>query len=739
MATDSLHLDADQLLSHSAWVRALARNLLADDALADDVVQDTWVAALGRAPRHPSRARAWLAAIAANLARSQRRERARRAARERAYAVAERVPSAAEIVEQEAERKRVVDAVMALGEPYREILLLRFWCDLDPSAIARRLRIPASTVRNRLRRALASVRAALERERPGETRRTLQVLVALSAPSGQLAASGGAATCVSGVLAMTAKTKLVAAAVLLGVTGITAWMIVPERPAIAAPENAIPEIVESARADGAELAPTEARDRSAVEPSAPRTPVAPAPAPGARGAAFDPGIVLVGVVHDPAGEPIDGATVVLRNARGEERTATAQGDLGFVLARLAPGTWEVRCRAPRYREAVQTLALAAAQEQIAFTLEPAVMLRVRIVTPDGKPLQEALEKGEHAVSFLLRDTLFPIATAAPPGPTIPWISHRDAFGVATIRPPSGDERRSGEFVLQCDMSLPVHVSAVLRDRVLATQRVDAPTDEVTLVVAPSEVAALATTVRLTVIDAATGQGLDGARIALANGASSSSGMRPQAGGVFELRGEAFGSLTLWIHADGYEQRCLTAQPDPGATVDFGTVALQRAATLSGRVRSPDGGCPAWMYVWPLEVVRPDQPLVTTMVFYEAGKDGAFTADVAASRQLVIVAPRNGEGLAARVVDLSGGPVRDLEIAVRPGVRVTIDPQFAGGTVLRIVDAQGLPLWSELASRQRRTVNLAAGDYTLEAYAGRELKRSVSFTVAAQPISVRIGP
>jgi hypothetical protein len=127
-----------------------------------------------------------------------------------------------------------------------------------------------------------------------------------------------------------------------------------------------------------------------------------------------------------------------------------------------------------------------------------------------------------------------------------------------------------------------------------------------------------------------------------------------------------------------------------------------------------------------------------MVFYEAVKDGTFTADVAAARQLVTVEPRNGEGLAAKVVDLSSGAgVRDLEIAVRPGVRVTIAPDLEGGTVLRILDAQGLPLWAQLAARDRRTVNLSAGAYTLEAHTARGLLKSVPFTVGAQPIAVRI--
>ena len=40
-----------ELLQHSSWLRRLAREILNDASLADDVVQRTWLAALRRPPR----------------------------------------------------------------------------------------------------------------------------------------------------------------------------------------------------------------------------------------------------------------------------------------------------------------------------------------------------------------------------------------------------------------------------------------------------------------------------------------------------------------------------------------------------------------------------------------------------------------------------------------------------------------------------------------------------------------
>ena len=66
-------LDRDQLLAHAQFVRALARQLVGDDVLADDLAQDTWVAALSRGPRHGERLRSLFAAIKRNFSRQARR------------------------------------------------------------------------------------------------------------------------------------------------------------------------------------------------------------------------------------------------------------------------------------------------------------------------------------------------------------------------------------------------------------------------------------------------------------------------------------------------------------------------------------------------------------------------------------------------------------------------------------------------------------------------------------------
>ncbi len=132
--------DVPTLLDHDAKLRRLARALIADASKADDVVQRAWVAAV----RHRSDANgprnllAWLLGAVRRLAREQFRGDTRRERREAKVASTGASPSTLEIVEREAARRAVLNAVLGLAEPYRETLLLRFYEGLPPREMAPR-------------------------------------------------------------------------------------------------------------------------------------------------------------------------------------------------------------------------------------------------------------------------------------------------------------------------------------------------------------------------------------------------------------------------------------------------------------------------------------------------------------------------------------------------------------------------------------------------------------------------
>lgn len=157
--------EVDRLLANSGWVHALARQLLADAGLAEDAVQDTWVAALRSAPGTAS-SRPWLARVVRNFARQRARSETARTERERAVARPEPLPPASEVAERAELHGRLVRAVLAVEEPFRSALLWRYFEELPAEEIARRSGIEPATVRSRLKRGRERLRELLT-ERDG--------------------------------------------------------------------------------------------------------------------------------------------------------------------------------------------------------------------------------------------------------------------------------------------------------------------------------------------------------------------------------------------------------------------------------------------------------------------------------------------------------------------------------------------------------------------------------------------
>ncbi|MBL9079526.1 MAG: sigma-70 family RNA polymerase sigma factor [Planctomycetes bacterium] len=164
MATsDSPEPRMDDLLRQTRWLHRLARALGADEALAHDLVQDTFQQALRDRRGGWRDVRAVLATMLRRRARRWlRRERERPAVEARAGAVAA-APATDEVVVQATVHRDVVDAVLALGEPYRTTILLRFLQDLSIHDVAHRTGVPLATARSRVQRGLGQLRERLDR------------------------------------------------------------------------------------------------------------------------------------------------------------------------------------------------------------------------------------------------------------------------------------------------------------------------------------------------------------------------------------------------------------------------------------------------------------------------------------------------------------------------------------------------------------------------------------------------
>src|SRR6266567_5495371 len=145
----------EELLAHAGWLRRLAVSLVGAGGGAEDLVQDTWLAALRHPPRRPGPLRPWLAQVLRNLVRMRHRAgNVRRDHRDKVeWLEAERgAPPSPEALLDRFEMERLLGRLVAeLEEPYRTTVLLRYSEGLSAADIARHQGLPAATVRWRLK------------------------------------------------------------------------------------------------------------------------------------------------------------------------------------------------------------------------------------------------------------------------------------------------------------------------------------------------------------------------------------------------------------------------------------------------------------------------------------------------------------------------------------------------------------------------------------------------------------
>lgn len=152
----------DAALADLQWLRGLAAVLALDADDADDLVQETLVAAWSKPPSEAAGLRPWLASVLRNRFRMLRRGRARCDVREQS------APPTATSVDPEDTLQRfealrlLVDELEALSADDRMLVVRRFFDGESAAEIARTLDLPAATVRSRIHRSLQHLRQRLD-------------------------------------------------------------------------------------------------------------------------------------------------------------------------------------------------------------------------------------------------------------------------------------------------------------------------------------------------------------------------------------------------------------------------------------------------------------------------------------------------------------------------------------------------------------------------------------------------
>lgn len=382
------------LLAQTAWIRALARSLVADVELAEDLVQDAWVAALERPPRADRSVRGWLATVLRNRSSDLGRERGGRARREQAAARDEALPSAHDVVEKAALQRALVGAVLELDEPFRTTVLLRFFEDLPQREIARRMQTTTATVNSRLTRALEKLRDRLARG--GGRGAWLQALLPL------LGEPTVAPVALLGIPVMKLTTAAVVTASVL--VGVVLWRSTSGETRA---ERSVPELATSTppRAPGertaSALIPEPAAEPEQARSAGERT-VVPAPAsPAASVPAREDSTARIvrGRVLDAFGHGLAG--IALRLDAGvpgsDSRCTSAAGGWFEIGVRGSAET--VLAADPRYATVLAGMARVLGETQALVVVAPRIELAGRVLDESGAPVVGATVELELPADF----------------------------------------------------------------------------------------------------------------------------------------------------------------------------------------------------------------------------------------------------------------------------------------------------------------------------------------------------
>lgn len=438
-----------------------------------------------------------------------------------------------------------------------------------------------------------------------------------------------------------------------------------------------------------------------------------------------------GALLSPALVPIRGvwySGVSVTDQAGARTHCGIDRDASYSFTAPAFGTYWLTAAAEGYRGQSVVIELTPEEPVVRadFILQDAVMLRIRLVTPEGGDVFQALRdmKAPSSASHLV-----PVATAENPGPRFNevfgslnnhfGIGHFWDYGPRVAGLPPGT---MGLLVLDGD--LPAWVSLVHYHTVLESQRVAPGQDEVVFVVSPESLLAGLATVQVQLLDAASGLPVDDAMVSLQGHGGYEREVSTAWGGVAVLKDRMPGLYELSVRADGFERVRLPVDALPGEVTDLGVVELARETTLQGFVFDGDGKpLAAGFTIGLVDAVDGTIRWLRDDTF-ESEADGSFQVRGLGLHEYVIrsdnqasINPEVSAGIewvsGLISCDLRSGSLAAFDIHMRPASKIVL--QVAGGRGdgmrFRVLEESGREL---LASRfygpSPRSLSLPPGKY-----------------------------
>lgn len=425
----------------------------------------------------------------------------------------------------------------------------------------------------------------------------------------------------------------------------------------------------------------------------------------------------------------------------------------YAIAGLAAGKYTVSARAEACRPVEESFELRADRPQVEkdFRLPRCAVLRVRVDTPEGKPL---FADGDSEY----RSEIVPVATKDPPGPHVYEVvgSLNNPFGVGQFwqSAPGGEALPPdcvGVVLVHAD--LPVFVSLVFCHAVLQTQRADPGAEEVAFVLSPEDVHASLGSLRAQIVEAANSAPIEGADLSLDGGPRGGGGARSGADGLAKIDGAKPGRFQLQVRKQGYEHIVRTVDIEPGQETDLGTIALARGVTA--KIRVVDGlGNPTSASFLIGNLSRSGGRVEIDDFGGDSSKADGTLEFSNLGRKLYVLRTTNHDAVydgdhpvspwvsGCVLLDMTSGEVRDMEIRLKPavGLAIRVEGGAADGLRFAVLDSGGIPLVRDrFYGSAARPLRLPAGSYRVElrdkddnVIGGRDV------TLASEPVELAIG-
>lgn len=421
----SSELGLDRLIQDGAWLRRFVGSLVASQDV-DDVVQSTWLAAVEEPGAVRGSVASWLRGVSTNVARMLHRSRHRGArALGRLHAAGE-APATADVVAGLEVQRAVSEALLALPEPTRTILVLRYQQGLSPATIAPRVGLKVDAVRQRLHRGREAVRERLHERFGADWRGSAAIAAFVRRPEVAATPAFGAAILVGIVAAATLVLAILPAS-------IDSAAPPQHEDAMVIARRDVPAAADVANAT-AVVAPTE-RALVASAAQEPSTPAASSPSPGTTAT----NEVHGRLVAEEDGSPIAGATI--KRSRTESTTSGSDGR--FVLA-CEPNSKEMiwfraEARCPRWCEHRQPSA-----DLGDISLTRGYEVRGHVVCESGAPIPNLRFETRHEGEIPDGSIGYPCTTDSAGAFTVAWLL---PAGTQQLRSPSGWVFENPELVV----------------------------------------------------------------------------------------------------------------------------------------------------------------------------------------------------------------------------------------------------------------------------------------------------